>query len=118
MEDNRINAIRDLGDDLALYARAENDKGFFRNFFNASNYDYLRLTLLRANNRQIARGEPPLLTLERFLSVFEEGEELARHDWRLARDLVFIRMVEKLHLVNASDWVEAVKVESNQSNEN
>ena len=30
-------------------------------------------------------------------TVFEEGDEVARPDWRLARDLVLIRMVERLY---------------------
>ena len=30
-------------------------------------------------------------------SPFEEGDDLARTDWRLARDLVLIRIVEQLH---------------------
>jgi CRISPR-associated protein Cst1 len=32
-----------------------------------------------------------------YVTVFEEGAELARSDWRLSRDLVLIRMVEQLY---------------------
>ena len=34
---------------------------------------------------------------EREEDVFEEGEESARVDWALARDLVLIRVIEDLH---------------------
>jgi len=52
----------------------------------------------------VKRGNPPFLTLDNYVSVFEEGEDLARVDWRLARDLVLIRMVEQLH---ANGWLGA-----------
>ena len=35
--------------------------------------------------------------LDPYIAVFEEGDELAHPDWRLARDLVLIRMVEQLY---------------------
>jgi hypothetical protein len=35
--------------------------------------------------------------LDEFLEIFEEGEELPRVDWRLAWDLVLIRIIEKLY---------------------
>jgi len=97
MQAERINHIRDMGDALAAYVREENDRRFFRDFYVIGRYDHLRVALLKANNRQVARGRAPLLTLNGYLSVFEEAEELARVDWRLARDLVLIRMIERLY---------------------
>lgn len=102
MQAERINHIRDLGDTLAAYVREENDRRFFRDFYMLGRYDHLRVALLKANYRQVSRGRPPLLTLDVYLSVFEEGEELARIDWRLARDLVLIRMIEQLY---ADGWL-------------
>ena len=32
-----------------------------------------------------------------FLSVFEIGEDLPQTDWRLAWDLVLIRLIDRLH---------------------
>ncbi|MCI0575420.1 MAG: type I-B CRISPR-associated protein Cas8b1/Cst1 [Chloroflexi bacterium] len=104
MEAERVAHIRALGDALAVYVGRENDRRFFRNFYTVDRYDYLRTALIKANNEHVRRGNPPFLTLDNFLSVFEEGEELARPDWRLARDLVLIRMVEQLH---ASGWLGA-----------
>lgn len=102
MQTERINNIRDMGDALAAYVREENDRRFFREFYVIGRYDHLRVALLKANNRQVARGRAPLLTLNGYLSVFEEAEELARVDWRLARDLVLIRMIEQLY---AEGWL-------------
>lgn len=57
----------------------------------------LRNTLIRANLSHVKRGNPPLITLDPFIEVFEEGFEVERRDWRLATDLVLIRMIEQLY---------------------
>jgi len=102
MQTDRINHIRNMGDALAAYVQEENDRRFFRDFYAIGRYDHLRIALLKASNRQVARGRPPLITLDGYLSVFEEGQDLARPDWRLARDLVLIRMIEQLY---ANGWL-------------
>ena len=96
MEAERIEHIRNLGDALAEYIRDQNDKRFFRNFYTLQRYSDLRNILIKANTEQMKRGKKPFVTFDGYISVFEEGNELARVDWRLARDLVLIRMVEKL----------------------
>ncbi|MGC1378522.1 MAG: hypothetical protein WA821_19985, partial [Anaerolineales bacterium] len=97
MEQQRIENIRQMGDALAAYIQQQNDKRFFRNFYVIGRYDYLRNVLIKANTEHVKRGNKPFLALDSYISVFEEGEELARVDWRLARDLVLIRMVEQLY---------------------
>lgn len=97
MEKDRIQEIRDLGDRLAAYISEENDKRFFRTFFAEHRYEFFRTALIKASVSSVRNGRPPLITFEQFMKVFEEGEELYRPDWRLARDLVLIRMVEGLH---------------------
>lgn len=97
MEPQRIENIRQMGDALATYIQQQNDRRFFRNFYVAGRYDYLRNDLIKANTEHVRRGNKPFLTLDSYISVFEEGEEVARVDWRLARDLVLIRMVEQLY---------------------
>lgn len=96
MDQDRIQHIRELGDRLADYVRQENDKRFFRDFFE-HRYSYFRMALIRANLAHVQRGKPPLITLEPYIAIFEEGDEIAAPDWRLARDLVLIRMVEQLY---------------------
>ncbi len=97
MENERIEQIRQLGDALAEYIKEQNDKRFFRAFYVENRYGYLRNSLIKANTAHVKRGHAPFLTLDNYISVFEDGEELASKDWRLARDLVLIRMVEQLY---------------------
>lgn len=96
MDKERIQEIRKLGDRLAVYVSEENDKRFFAAFFQ-HRYDYFRTVLIKANLTQVQRGRPPLITLDPYIAIFEEGDGVASPDWRLARDLVMIRMVEQLY---------------------
>lgn len=97
MEYSRIEEIRKLGDQLADYVSGENDRRFFRDFFTERRYDYFRTALIKANVAHVRRGKPPFITLDPYIEVFEAGDEVARSDWQLARDLVLIRMIERLH---------------------
>lgn len=97
MEKDRIEEIRNLGDQLAEYVNGENDRRFFRSFFAERRYDNFRTALIKANVAHVRRGNPPLITLDPYIEVFEAGDEVARSDWQLARDLVLIRMIERLH---------------------
>lgn len=96
MDKERIQQIRELGDRLAAYVSQTNDKGFFAALFQ-HRYDYFRTALIKANLAHVRRGNPPLITLDPYIAIFEEGSEIAAPDWRLARDLVLIRMVEQLY---------------------
>lgn len=96
MDKDRVEQIRSLGDRLASYVRQQDDKRFFTTFFDYR-YDHFRTSLIRANLAHVRAGNAPLITLDPYIEVFEEGDNLMRPDWRLARDLVVIRMVEQLH---------------------
>lgn len=97
MEKERIEEIRKLGDQLADYVSGENDRQFFRGFFTERSYERFRNILIKANVAHVRRGKPPFITLDPYITVFEEGDEVARSDWALARDLVLIRMIERLY---------------------
>lgn len=119
MEKDRVREIRELGDRLAAYVSGENDRRFFTTFFAERNYEHFRSALIKANLAHVKRGNPPLITLDPYIDVFEEGDDIARPDWRLARDLVLIRMIEMLHHQgwlgkNAEVLPEAGEVESEQ----
>ncbi|NPA06349.1 MAG: type I-B CRISPR-associated protein Cas8b1/Cst1 [Chloroflexi bacterium] len=103
MDQERIEHIRALGDALAEYIIRHNDARFLHQLLLSRAYAPLRMLLLRASYREIRRGRPPLVTLERFLAVFEQDEGIPRSDWRLGRDLVFIRLFEQLH---ANGWLQ------------
>jgi len=98
MEKKRIAAIKELGDKLAAYVHNTNDNRFFRNFYTEQRSDFFRNELLRAAKNAAAPGKAPLFTLDSFCTVFftADGPEDLRFEWRLARDLTFIRMLEWL----------------------
>lgn len=98
MEKKRIAAIKELGDRLAAYVNNTNDNRFFRNFYTVSRGDFFRNELLRAAKNATTPGKVPLFTLDSFCTVFfaSDGPEDLRFDWKLARDLTFIRMLEWL----------------------
>ncbi|MCL6448605.1 MAG: type I-B CRISPR-associated protein Cas8b1/Cst1 [Armatimonadetes bacterium] len=97
VDKRRIQEIRALGDRLADYVDTQNDRRFFLNFFREQNYGNFRAVLLKANLAHVKRGNPPLITLDPYLEVFEDGVNVASSDWRLARDLVLIRLIETLY---------------------
>jgi CRISPR-associated protein Cst1 len=96
MEKERIDAIRTMGDRLADYVVSQNDRYLFANF-RTQNYHTFRTTLLRASRQEVSRGNPPLLTFDPYVEVFEVAEDYPSSSWRLARDLLLIRMTERLY---------------------
>lgn len=106
MEKERIEEIRKLGDRLAGYVKAQNDDRFLFNFYKVQRYDDLRILLIRANYKNLKAGKAPLIEFDPFLTIFEEGYEVMRPDWKFARDLVLIRMIEWLYANNDKDnWL-------------
>src|SRR5581483_6706146 len=98
MKPSRIERIRELGEELAQYVHDENDTTFFERFYREQKrYDLVRNELIRVSNARLKRGQPPLIKFEPYMEIFEDTDERGRTDWRLARDLVLIRMIEKLY---------------------
>lgn len=102
MDTDRIAQIRALGDGLAIYVRRQGGGGkrFFRSFFTEQNPAHFRALLIKANIAHMKDGQPSLFDMDTYISVFEEGYEIMRPDWRLARDLVLMRMIDQL-----GDWL-------------
>jgi len=103
MKGSRINHIREIGDQLAEYVNEENDKKFFSTFYSEYRYGAIRNALIRVNHSRLKQGKPPIIKFEPFIEVFEEVDDKGRSDWRLARDLVLIRMIERLYELK---WIE------------
>lgn len=103
MKASRIDRIRELGDQLAQYVYDENDTRFFQRFYSLNSYDSLRNQLIRVNHARLKRSQPPLIKLDPYIEVFEDTDERGRADWKLARDLVLIRMIERLYELR---WIE------------
>ncbi len=98
MDKNHIQQIQELGDRLAAYIHKENDRHFFTKFYaEQKSYNILRNALIKANIEHIKRGNAPLITFDPYITIFEDGDSVQRPDWRLARDLVLIRMIEELY---------------------
>ncbi len=97
MDRERIEHIRALGDALAGYIVTQNDRRLLNDLLLARNYAQVRAALIKASQAEVKRGHPPLITLDRFLAVFEQAEGLPHLDWRLGRDLVLIRLFEQLY---------------------
>lgn len=96
MDADRIEQIKRLGDGLAVYVENGGGSKFFRAFRIAKSGWQLRGLLIKANLASIKSNKPALFSVDGYIEVFEEAEETMRADWRLARDLVFMRMVDQL----------------------
>jgi len=97
MDKNRIQQIKDLADQLASYINKENDRRFFAAFFSEQKYEFFRNNLIKVNLSNVRQGNTPLIKLDPFIEIFEEGSDIARPDWKLARDLILIRIIEQLY---------------------
>ncbi len=98
MQSNRINQIRDLGDRLASYIQQQDDRRLLKALYFERQYWRFRAALLRAMYGYT--GDAPLVTFDGYAQIFEsfeEGQGAERADWNLARDLLLIRIFEKLH---------------------
>ncbi len=100
MDKKRIEDIRTLGDRLALYVQRQGGKRFFLTFYKENNPANFRWHLINANIRHIKDRQVPLFDMDTYIEVFEESYEVMRPDWRLARDLVLMRMIDQL-----KDWL-------------
>jgi len=104
MNASRIQRVREMGDLLATYVYEENDQKFFATFYaEQRRYDVIRNALIKVNHARLKRGLPPVVKFDPYLEVFEDVDENGRSDWRLARDLVLIRMIERLYELK---WIE------------
>jgi CRISPR-associated protein Cst1 len=97
MEKSRIEAIRKLGDRIAEEIISTNDKGFWWNIYNCQKPYDMRNLLIRQSQKCIKAGKEPIIRFEPFIEIFEEGEDILRVDWKLAWDLVLIRVIEQLY---------------------
>lgn len=100
MDSGRLAQIRVLGDNFAVYVRKSGGKRFFRDFFKERRPMVFRSLLIKANVEHIKAGNESLFDMLTYAAVFEEGDEIMRRDWGLARDLVLMRMIDQLH-----DWL-------------
>jgi hypothetical protein len=113
MEKKRIAAIKELGDRLAAYVNEFDDKRFFSKFYQVQQSYLFWNEILRANKNATLHGKAPLFPYDSFCTIFftPDGDDDLRFDWKLARDLTFIRMLEWLseHDDKLSDHIQALQ---------
>lgn len=94
MDRERIEGIRTVADRIAEYIQSE-DERLFKELFNARSEYQFRLALMKADKK----AATPLFTLDEFVLAFftDTDQETLRLDWSLARDLLIIRIIERLY---------------------
>jgi CRISPR-associated protein Cst1 len=97
MDAERLARICALGDGLAIYVQQTGGKKFFHNFFTERYPASFRALLIKANMAHIKAGNAPLFDMLTYNTIFEDGDEIMRPDWQLARDLVLMRIIDQLH---------------------
>lgn len=104
MDQTRIDTYKRLGDLLADYALNKEwinqPASFYYGFSRARAYVALRGTIRTAAETMYKHGAQNLLfTYDDFIQAFEDpGDRYSQ--WRLARDLISIRLLERLHKAN------------------
>lgn len=105
VDSDRIESIRNMADKIADYVFESGDLRLFRTFLHGRNrgqdYQELRIRLIRADYEAAPR-QGPLFSLDEFIAVFEDTDD--RFWWQMARDLLLIRMIERLH---ERGWISA-----------
>ncbi len=96
MDRKRIEAIRAIGDRIAKRIAGQNDRRLLNSLLQADRYGQLRTRLVKTTAEEVRAGRELLVGMDEFLLVFEDGGELARVDWSLARDLLCLRVIEQL----------------------
>lgn len=97
MDKYRITVLQNVGDRLAQVIMEDNDTSLLRTIYIARSYRDLRVALLRQNTSQVRNGAPPIIGFDDFVSLFEHSEDVARTDWSLARDLMYLRVLDRLY---------------------
>ena len=95
MEEERLVAIRNLGDNLAEYIQTNDKKKVLTSLENASNYNSFRNILRKVIKDKISNQDEKLLfTFDEYVKyLFPEGNLT----WRETQDLILFRIYEKLN---------------------
>lgn len=114
MDKDRIKAIKVVADRIAEYIKSQ-DARLFKHIFNARSEYQLRLALIRASGK----SDVPLFSLDEFTTAFfsETMNETLRSDWALTRDLMLIRIIEKLYESGKVDIAQSATVEADDEAE-
>jgi len=101
MDRIRIDAIKQVGDRLAALIFDDEDQRLLTDLYGKNKgmlgYRALRSTLVKASTRQIKSGKPVIISFDEIVTIFEYSQDTPRVDWELARDLLYIRVLDWLY---------------------
>jgi CRISPR-associated protein Cst1 len=92
MTPEKIALLRAVGERCAQYVRHR--RRFLYEFSRENNYAAWRRSILRAADESASLYGRPLVTFDEFVELFTAGEG-EYNDWRLARDLITLIMIEQ-----------------------
>jgi CRISPR-associated protein Cst1 len=98
MGEKRIEAIKSFSDKLADYIEKVNDKSLFRAVVYADSPGILRTALVKAQRNNARERQHLLFGLEEYLDVFVAEDAVGNIDVWLIKDLISIRLIERLFL--------------------
>jgi CRISPR-associated protein Cst1 len=97
MSSDHIKAIREFADNLAAYIHRRNDRRLLAALLYEKSAWAFRNALVKAQRNQFRDKAELLFGLEEYLKVFVSAEGAGVADWRLVRDLISIRLTERLY---------------------
>lgn len=111
MDKERLEAIKQFGDRLAQYIQDHDARVYGKLYNSKGDYDFRR-ELIRVANAAKEKSAVTLIPYDEFIKVFfiedEVGDRVnpdsgfgVHADWRLAMDLLIIRIIEQL----SNDWI-------------
>jgi hypothetical protein len=108
MDKDRIEAIKAVADRIAEYVEKQDERLLNRLFTARKEWDF-RDALIKADKK----ATQPLFSYDEFVMAFFTtiDKEQLRFDWSLARDLMMVRIIEKLYQDGQSAIVQNMAVE-------
>lgn len=112
MDRTRLGKIRSFADRIAGYVADQNDRRLFNALlFQARKPGELRGALVKAQRSEAKARNGLLFGLDDYYDVFEAEDAVGITRWDLVRDLIAIRVVEKLHELKWSSFRDAITEE-------
>lgn len=98
MQAERIETIRTLGDRIADLLIRTGDVPLFKRLWRTEGRRDLSALLMRMQQRHLQRHQELLIHFDEYLTAFfEPGDREYRGQWDLARDLLLLRVIERLY---------------------
>jgi CRISPR-associated protein Cst1 len=120
MDRSRLEKIRSFADRIAVYIAEQNDRRLFNALlFQARRLGELRGVLVKAQRAEAKERNGLLFGLDDYYDVFEAEDAVGITRWDLVRDLIAIRVVEKLHELKWASFKDVIaeEPEDDQSEE-